>query len=87
MRWAIRKKGVSAIAPYIGLLLALNEDDPKEREIGLEIGREVILRCDEIWLVGTHISEGMLEDADFAHKHDVKVIYGYMNRTIDEVIE
>ncbi|MCP4902599.1 MAG: DUF4406 domain-containing protein [bacterium] len=87
MRWAIRNKGVSAIAPYIGLLKALNEDDPKERDIGIEIGMDVLLRCDELWLVGTHISEGMQKEADFAHKHDIRVIYGYINRTIDEVIE
>ena len=66
LRWAILTKDVYAIAPYIGMCYALDEDDPQHRLKGLEIDMEVLGRCDELWLCGEKITEGMKVERSYA---------------------
>jgi hypothetical protein len=37
----------------------LDENNPKDREEALKMGLSLLLRCDEIWCAGNHVSEGM----------------------------
>lgn len=37
----------------------LNDNDPKERELGLFFGNAIMSKCSEIWVFGSHISPGM----------------------------
>lgn len=44
------------------------------RRVGIERNCAVILRCDELWLVGDRISSGMAAEADWARDHGIKVL-------------
>ena len=49
----------------------LNDNDPKERELGLTFGLALLRGCSEVWCFGTDISAGMkqeLEEATRLHK-------------------
>lgn len=44
----------------------LDDNDPRERELGLLFGQAILAMCDEVWFIGTkgadgkiHMSEGM----------------------------
>jgi hypothetical protein len=37
----------------------LNENDPKERDEALRSGLSLLSKCDELWVAGDHVSEGM----------------------------
>ncbi len=49
------------ITPHIYFTQFLNDDDPKEREIGMEMGRKLLDICDEMWIYGEP-TEGMLQE-------------------------
>lgn len=66
LRWAILTKGVFAIAPYIGMCYALDDHDPQHRSLGLDIDLEIIGRCDQLWLCGKRVSEGMAVESSYA---------------------
>ena len=57
-RFAITQKAVP-IAPHILFTQFLDDDIPEERQIGLQQGLELLKHCDEIWVFGERISEGM----------------------------
>ena len=61
------------IAPWLTYCAVLDDDNPKHRERGKAMDREILLRCDEIWLLGGRISPGMIEEIDLAHEHDIVV--------------
>lgn len=51
--------GYHPIAPQLLYGWLLNDDDPQERRDGLDAGLEDLQRCDEIWVFGDQITEGM----------------------------
>ena len=51
-RWAILDRNVAPIVPYLGLMDTLNEHDEKERELGVEIGFQMIDLAEELWVCG-----------------------------------
>ncbi len=57
-RYAV-EKGYVPYAPHLYFPLFLSEEDPTEREMGIIMGLSWLLRCDEIWVCGMRISEGM----------------------------
>jgi len=40
----------------------LNDSDPHERQMGMEMGKVILGRCDELWCFGEMISPGMREE-------------------------
>lgn len=57
-RFAV-KQGYIPIAPHLLFPQFLNDNDPKERELGLFFGNAIMSKCSEIWVFGIHISPGM----------------------------
>lgn len=70
--WAARS-GFAAMAPWIVLASHL-EETPENREMGIAIDREHIERCDEIWLVGGHVSAGMVIEREHARLHGIAIL-------------
>ncbi len=56
------KKGYIPYAPHLYFPEFLSENDPDEREMGITLGLTWLARCDEIWVAGTRISEGMKKE-------------------------
>ena len=69
-------RGESPVAVHLYMTRCLDEDNPKERYVGLVAGREIIPRCDAV-VVGTKhgISAGMSAEIEFAEKCGILVEY------------
>ena len=76
-------EGVQPICPYLGDVQALDDNLPKEREIGLLSIAEYFWRemIDEVWLFGPRISNGMRGEIEFAWDMGVPV-YAKSSMTI-----
>lgn len=57
----------------------LNDNNRKEREYALKLCKEMILKCDELWVFGEEISKGMQEEIEFARDNGTpihRIIFG-----------
>jgi hypothetical protein len=53
----------------------MNDNDPKERNLALIIDMIVMSKCQEIWVCGNYISEGMGVEIAKANKRKQKIRY------------
>lgn len=51
--------GYCPIAPHLLFSQFLNDRDPEERIMGITLGVEQMKMCDEVWVFGSRISNGM----------------------------
>lgn len=52
-------KGYIPIAPHLLFTQFLNDNNPKERQLGIFFGNAVMSKCSEVWVFGDRISDGM----------------------------
>ena len=52
------KSGVAPVTPHF-YAMCLNDSKKEEREIGRSAGMSLVWFCDEMWIFGDVISEGM----------------------------
>lgn len=71
-RYAINQK-VCPVTPHLLYPQFLNDRDPKQRAIGLKCGVELLKLCDELWVFGRRISEGMSREIDLAKEMDIPI--------------
>ena len=67
--------GVIPLAPHTIFTQYLDDAVLEQREHGLRMGRELMERCDELWVMGDTISQGMQEEIGFAHSLHLPVLY------------
>lgn len=70
---SIAKEGAVPIAPHLYFPRFMNEDIPEEREFGMEVGKALLEICDEIWVFGDRISEGMQEEINLAKELNIPI--------------
>lgn len=65
------------MAPFIPhfYALVLNDDNPEERKLGMQAGISLLWVCDEVWVFGNQITDGMKKEILFAEKLNIKVRY------------
>ncbi len=63
------------IAPHVAYQGILNDDIPAERKMALKIGRKILKKCDEVWVFGHFISEGMRSEIEAAQRLQIPVYY------------
>ncbi|GHV35022.1 hypothetical protein FACS18949_12160 [Clostridia bacterium] len=68
------KQGVFPIAPHLYLTRFLDDSDPAERKLGLELGLVMLRDCSELWVFGERVSEGMRGEINEATKLGIKII-------------
>lgn len=51
--------GYIPIAPHVMFYGTLDDDDPGQRAVGMKIGLELLCFCQELWVCGNRISDGM----------------------------
>ena len=59
-------QGAVPLAPHLLYPQILNDSIPEERETGIRLGLEVLERCEELWICGDRMSEGMKREAEYA---------------------
>ena len=69
------------VAPHLYFPQFLNEENPHERMNGIEMGLELMNVCDEVYVFGFTITEGMKFELEHAKKKRIPVrLYDeYMN--------
>ena len=55
--------------------LILDDEIPDERKLGMQAGISLLWVCDEVWVFGDEITEGMKKEIIFAEKLNIKVKY------------
>lgn len=67
-------KGNFPIAPHCLFTQYLNDDIESERQLGIDMGTELLLRCDEILVCGHVITEGMRAEIITAIKNGIEIV-------------
>jgi hypothetical protein len=74
--------GVIPIAPHVAWNGVFDDTVPEKREEALRLGLELLKRCDEVWVMGNEISEGMQGEIEEAERLHIARIY-----VLDEQVE
>lgn len=70
----IFKCGMAPVIPHFYALI-LDDEIPDERKLGMQAGISLLWVCDEVWVFGDEITEGMKKEIIFAEKLNIKVKY------------
>lgn len=57
----ITDKGAIPVSPGLFFTAFLDDEDPEERDLGMDMGFQLMMLCDEVW-VFDKISEGMMDE-------------------------
>lgn len=68
-------KGYIPIAPHLLFPQFLDDNDPKERQLGLFFGNALMSKCAEVWVFGSTISAGMDAEIKRAKWKDYRLRY------------
>lgn len=67
--------GVIPLAPHTIFTQYLDDAVPEQREQGLRMGHELLERCDELWVMGDTISQGMQDEIGLATFLQLPILY------------
>ena len=81
-RFAV-EKGYIPLAPHLLFPQFLNDNDPKERQLGLFFGNALMSKCSEVWVFGSNISPGM--DAEIKRAKWKNYRLRYFTENLEEV--
>ena len=69
--------GVAPVTPHF-YALCLNESVPKDHKLGRAAGRSLLWLCDELWIFGDRVTDGMRAEIQFCKHLNIRI------RTIHE---
>lgn len=65
------KCGTAPVVPHF-YALCLDDANPKEREIGMAAGLSLLWFCDEMWIFGDEVTEGMRQELQFCKNLNIR---------------
>ena len=65
--------GYMPMAPHLFFPEFLSEDVPEEREAGIRFGLDWLSGCDELWVIGNRVTEGMKREIAVAKELGIPV--------------
>lgn len=66
-------QGVIPLAPHLLFPQFMDDANPIERQKALGMGLVLLLKCQELWCFGTHISYGMSLELEKARRKGIKI--------------
>jgi len=69
----VYKKGGIPLAPHTIFTQFLDDNIAEQREAGIEMGLQLLLKCEELWAFGDRLSEGMIIEIAAAKSFGIKV--------------
>jgi hypothetical protein len=69
------EQGVIPLAPHTMFTKFLDDTIPQQRQKGLSLGLELLKRCDELWVCGSIISQGMKSEIAAARQLNIPTRY------------
>lgn len=73
-RWAAMECGAVPIAPHLLFPQFLDDNDPEQRGLGIEMGLELLEGCRQLFYFGD-VTEGMAKEIARAHALGIPVEY------------
>lgn len=67
-------RGCDPVAPHLFYPQFLDDNDPTERALGMELGLKALRSCDELWIISPRISSGMSAEIKEAQKCGIPVL-------------
>lgn len=67
------EQGSTPVAAHLLYPQMLDDTVPKQRELGIRMGLNLLGACSELWLCGSRISGGMQEELKEAWRHRIPV--------------
>lgn len=64
----VMNEGHAFFCPHLLYPNILDEQNPQQRQLGLDMGLAMIQNCDELWCFGDHISLGMMAEIEEAQR-------------------
>lgn len=64
----VMNQGHAFFCPHLLYPNILDENNPKERQLGLDMGLVMLESCDELWCFGERISHGMMAEIEEAER-------------------
>ena len=77
------QNGAIPFAPHLLYPQALDDSDPEQRKLGLFFGSVFLGKCDELWVFGGRVSEGMTAEINKARRRGM--LMRYFNQNCEEV--
>ena len=77
-------QGKIPYAPHLYFTTILSEADEDERELGILLGLVWLSQCDELWVIGRRITEGMKREIAQAKAWNIRVVHYVSERTAEE---
>jgi len=74
-RFAVFERNAIAFAPHLLLPLYLSDDDPEERELALFMALVFLGKCNELWVFGENITNGMQREINKAKRRHMSIRY------------
>lgn len=71
------------LAPHLLFPQFMNDDIPQEQELAMFMNMVLLGKCNELWVFGDIISNGMAQEIERAKKH--KQLIRYFNEKLQEV--
>ena len=69
----VLEQGCNFFCPHLMYTQVLNDDIAEERELGLKLGQDMLLKCDELWCFGEVITEGMKAEIEYAKGNGIAI--------------
>lgn len=82
-RYAIRE-GYLPYAPHLYFTLFMDDSDDVQREIGMLLGLSWLAQCDELWVIGRTVSDGMMKEIEQAEKWGIKIVHCISKRVPEQ---
>ena len=64
--------GTAPVVPHF-YAECLDDNDPKDREVGLAAGMSLLWLCDEVWVFGDTVTDGMRAELKFCKNLNIRV--------------
>lgn len=64
--------GAAPVVPHF-YADCLDDSNPEEREIGMSAGLSLLWFCDELWIFGDEITEGMKSEIQFCNSLNIPI--------------
>ena len=69
------EQGYLPLAPHVIFTEFLDDEVSEEREAGMKMGLELLWVCDELWVFGYRITEGMAKEIEIAKGLKIRIRY------------
>jgi hypothetical protein len=66
------ESGAAPVVPHFFALL-LDDNDSKQRELGMKAGQALLWFCDEVWVFGDTASDGMAAEIALAKQLNISI--------------